>query len=42
MALRPVLPPKLAIKPRGPLDGRVSVPGSKSITNRVQIGRAHV
>ncbi|HPG25739.1 MAG: 3-phosphoshikimate 1-carboxyvinyltransferase [Spirochaetaceae bacterium] len=35
MALRPVLPPKLAIKPRGPLDGRVSVPGSKSITNRV-------
>ncbi|HEB90524.1 MAG TPA: 3-phosphoshikimate 1-carboxyvinyltransferase, partial [Deltaproteobacteria bacterium] len=28
------LPPRLAIETRGPLDGRVAVPGSKSITNR--------
>ena len=31
---RPPLPERLAINTRGPLDGRVSVPGSKSITNR--------
>lgn len=31
---RPVLPHRLAIEPRGPLDGEVRVPGSKSITNR--------
>ena len=28
------LPDKLAVTPRGPLDARVRVPGSKSITNR--------
>jgi 3-phosphoshikimate 1-carboxyvinyltransferase len=28
------LPPRLAIRPRGPIDARVEVPGSKSITNR--------
>jgi 3-phosphoshikimate 1-carboxyvinyltransferase len=28
------LPAKLEIRPRGPLDARVTVPGSKSITNR--------
>ena len=32
--VRPTLPPRLAIETRGPLDGHVSVPGSKSITNR--------
>jgi 3-phosphoshikimate 1-carboxyvinyltransferase len=31
---RPPLPKRLTIETRGPLDGRVSVPGSKSITNR--------
>jgi 3-phosphoshikimate 1-carboxyvinyltransferase len=31
---RPDLPSRLTIETRGPLDGRVSVPGSKSITNR--------
>ena len=31
---RPPLPERLTIESRGPLDGRVSVPGSKSITNR--------
>ncbi len=31
---RPPLPARLPIKTRGPLDGRLSVPGSKSITNR--------
>jgi 3-phosphoshikimate 1-carboxyvinyltransferase len=31
---RPSLPERLTIETRGPLDGRVSVPGSKSITNR--------
>ncbi len=31
---RPTLPERLTIDTRGPLDGRVSVPGSKSITNR--------
>ena len=30
----PTLPDRLTIKTRGPLDGRVRVPGSKSITNR--------
>ena len=30
----PQLPEKLAVVPRGPLDARVRVPGSKSITNR--------
>jgi len=33
MTRRP-LPERLTIESRGPLDGRVSVPGSKSITNR--------
>ncbi len=31
---RSTLPARLAIEPRGPLDGRIEVPGSKSITNR--------
>ena len=31
---RPPLPERLTIDTHGPLDGRVSVPGSKSITNR--------
>jgi len=31
---RSALPARLAIETRGPLDGQVSVPGSKSITNR--------
>ena len=30
----PDLPAALPIAPRGPLDARVRVPGSKSITNR--------
>jgi 3-phosphoshikimate 1-carboxyvinyltransferase len=30
-------PPELAIRPRGPLDAVVTVPGSKSITNRVLV-----
>ena len=31
---RPALPKRLSIETRGPLKGQVSVPGSKSITNR--------
>ena len=31
---RPPLPERLPIETRGPLDGEVRVPGSKSITNR--------
>jgi 3-phosphoshikimate 1-carboxyvinyltransferase len=31
------LPQRLAIKPRGPLDGSVFVPGSKSLTNRALV-----
>ena len=34
METRPSLPKRLSIETRGPLDLRVSVPGSKSITNR--------
>ncbi|MEZ4281626.1 MAG: 3-phosphoshikimate 1-carboxyvinyltransferase [Myxococcota bacterium] len=34
MSSRSPLPARLAIEPRGPLAGRVRVPGSKSITNR--------
>jgi len=32
--MAPSLPERLTIEPRGPVDGRPSVPGSKSITNR--------
>ncbi|MGH0032837.1 MAG: 3-phosphoshikimate 1-carboxyvinyltransferase [Myxococcota bacterium] len=34
MAAHPSLPDPLPIAPRGPLDARVRVPGSKSLTNR--------
>ena len=34
MTIDPQLPPTLAIEPRGPLDTTLTVPGSKSITNR--------
>lgn len=34
------LPPRLAIRPRGPIDVAVAVPGSKSITNRALLAAA--
>lgn len=36
----PALPPELPIEPRGPLDARVRVPGSKSLTNRALVAAA--
>src|SRR5438093_2185445 len=36
----PELPDPLRIEPRGPLDARVRVPGSKSVTNRALLAAA--